>query len=102
MLERNIIRPSVSRGCRSLCSFVKDGSVHLCVDYRALKKVTRKDVYPVPQIYDALDCLQGALYVSNIDLKPGYWQISMHEFDKENAFSTSDALYELNVLPLGL
>ena len=33
----------------------KDGKLRLCVDYRALNHVTKKDRYPLPLIGEALD-----------------------------------------------
>eukprot|EP00644_Phytophthora_capsici_P019129 jgi/Phyca11/133501/e_gw1.514.1.1 len=38
----------------------KDGEVRFCVDYRALNKITRKDVYPLPRIDETLEALGGA------------------------------------------
>ena len=33
----------------------KDGSLRLCVDYRGINAVTKKDRYPLPLIGEALD-----------------------------------------------
>jgi hypothetical protein len=47
--SRGLIRPTKSPLAAPVL-FVKkkDGSLRLCVDYRALNNVTRKDVYPIP------------------------------------------------------
>ncbi|KAE9185142.1 hypothetical protein PF004_g23450 [Phytophthora fragariae] len=57
----------------------KDGEVRFCVDYRALNKVSKKDVYPLPWIDETLEALGGALLFSTLDLKAGYWQIRVAE-----------------------
>lgn len=81
----------------------KDGSWRFCVDYRCLNAVTKKDIYPLPQIDDAIDCLHSASYSSTVDLRSGYWQIPVHPDDKEKtAFVTPDGLFEFNVMPFGL
>jgi hypothetical protein len=38
----------------------KDGEVRFCIDYRALNKVTKRDVYPLPRIDETLEALSGA------------------------------------------
>jgi hypothetical protein len=38
----------------------KDGSMRLCVDYRALNEVTIKNKYTLPRIDDLFDQLKGA------------------------------------------
>jgi hypothetical protein len=60
----------------------KDGEVRFCVDYRALNRITNKDVYPLPRIDETIEALGGALLFSTLDLKAGYWQIRMAEQDK--------------------
>ena len=44
----------------------------MTVDYRALNRQTKKDVYPLPLIDDSLDKLSKARFLSAIDLANGY------------------------------
>ena len=46
----------------------RDGSLRMCVDYRALNAKTRKYAYPLPRIEEALTVLNGAKYFCSIDL----------------------------------
>ena len=50
----------------------KDSSLHLCIDYRQLNKVTIKNRYPLPKIDDLFDQIKGATVFCKIDLKLGY------------------------------
>ena len=55
-LAMGFIRPSSSAHAAPVL-FVckKDGSLRLCVDFRGLNKITKKDCYPLPRITDLLD-----------------------------------------------
>ena len=81
----------------------KDGGLRMCVDYRALNKVTVSNRYPLPRIDEMLDQLHGAKYFSSLDLQSGYHQIRIDPADVEKtAFRTPYGLYQFKVLSFGL
>ena len=76
LLAKGYIRKSKSPyGAPVLFVDKKDGKLRMCVDYRALNKITIKNNYPLPRIDDLFDRLAWAVYFSCIDLKSGYYQI---------------------------
>lgn len=81
----------------------KSGDVRLCIDYRALNKMTVKDHYPLPLIDDQLDLLRGKRYFSSLDLRSGYYQVPLTSGAKEkSAFITPDGHYQFNRMSFGL
>jgi hypothetical protein len=81
----------------------QDGTLRMCIDYRAVNRVTVKDRYPLPHIEDLLNGLEGSTVFSKLDLASGYHQIRIAPGDRQKtAFTTKFGLYEWRVLPFGL
>ena len=104
LLAKGWIQPSVSPyGAPILFVRKKEGSLRMCVDYRALNKQTIKNRYPLPRTDELLDQLHGAAVFSKIDLQSGYHQVRVAEDDVyKTAFRTRYGHFEFKVLPFGL
>ncbi|MBW0476348.1 hypothetical protein O181_016063 [Austropuccinia psidii MF-1] len=89
-VEKGFIRPSSSStGAPFLFVKKKDGGLCLCVDYRKLKAVTRKNMYPVPTMNQLLTVLNGSTIFSKIDLHGAYNFLKIKEGDEHlTAFRT--------------
>ena len=60
----------------------------ICIDYRRLNKVTRKDHFPLPFIDQMLDRLAGNEYFCFLDGYSGYNQITIALEDQEKTTFT--------------
>jgi len=103
-MEQRYIRLSKSP-YGSLVLFVdkKDEKLQMCIDYHALNKITTKNNYPLPQIYNLFDHLNGDSYFSQIDAKSGYYQICVEDVDVEKTtMRTKYGFYEFLVMSFGL
>jgi hypothetical protein len=103
-LKTGFIRPSNSPfGAPVLFIKKTDGSLRLCVDFRQLNAITRKDKYPLPLTSELLDTLSRAKVFTKIDLKHAYYLIWIAAGDEwKTAFHTRYGSFEWLVMPFGL
>lgn len=104
MLSKGFIRASSSpAGSPVLFVKKKDGSLRLCVDYRRLNAITKKNVYPLPLINNLLDQLSSSKIFTKIDLRGAYNLVRIAEGDEyKTAFRTRYGSFEYLVMPFGL
>ena len=78
-------------------------SLRLCVDYRALNRLTIPNKYPLPLISELLDKTRGGKWFTRLDLKNGYNLIRIAARNEwKTAFGTKQELFEYTVMPFGL
>jgi transposase InsO family protein len=104
LLDKGLIRPSASPwGFPVVFVRKSDGKWRMCIDYRALNAVTKKNGYPLPRIQELLTIIGRAKCLSKIDLVSGYWQVRLKPEDtSKSAFNTIWGKYEWLAMPFGL
>lgn len=104
LVKEGIIRPSSSEYASPIVLVKKkSGDLRMCVDYRALNKITKRDNYPIPLIDDCIDYLANKKIFSLLDLKSGFHQVKVNEDSiKFTSFVTPDGQWEYTKMPFGL
>ena len=103
--ENNIIRRCDSPWNTPLvCVWKKEKKdIRLCLDFRNLNRITERQIFPMPNIEQMLDSLNGSLFFSTIDLGSAYYQVELTEDSQEKtAFSTRTGQFCFNRMPFGI
>ena len=106
LLNKGYLRPSKSP-LGSPVFFVpkKNGQLRLCVDYRKINSITRRNAYPLPLIDELIEkvAASGATVFTRLDLANAFNQIRISDGDEwKSAIITHLGLYEYTVMPFGL
>ena len=98
------IHPSQSpHGAPILFIWKKDGSLHLCCDFRGINWVSKKDQYLLPQINNLLDAPCKAWIYTKIDLRHAYHLVRIADGNEwKTTFWTQYGSFEWLVMPEGL
>ena len=107
---KNLYDNGIIRKCNSpwntpmICVWKKDKQeVRVCLDFRKLNLITERQAFPMPNVEDILDRLNGASYFSAIDLGNAYYQVKLdHESQEKAAFSTKGGQYCFTRMPFGI
>ena len=104
MVQLDVIEPSKSSYAAPVVLVKKvDQSFRFCCDYRGLNAVTKFHAEPVPDQNHLFMKLQGAKYLSRVDLCKAFWQIKIPEADRhKTAFITHSGLWQWKVMPFGM
>ena len=80
----------------------KQTGIRDCHDLRVVNSRIPRDVYPLPNIADIFDALQGAQFMCASDLYKGFWQLRVHPDTRDLfGFATQQGLFRFVVLPFG-
>jgi hypothetical protein len=104
LLDKGFIRVSNSPAAAPVLFAKKpSGGLRFCCDYRGLNRLTKKDRYPLPLIYETLRSIGKANWFTKLDVAAAFHKIRVAKGDEwKTAFRTRYGLYEWLVTPFGL
>nr|KAJ0222590.1 hypothetical protein LSAT_V11C200100920 [Lactuca sativa] len=80
-----------------------DGSWTMCIDYVNLNKSCPKDNYPLPEIDQKFNPLEGFQFKCFLDAQKGFHQVQMRREDKEKtSFHSDHGTFCYQKMPFGL
>ncbi|GFY56145.1 hypothetical protein TNIN_160951, partial [Trichonephila inaurata madagascariensis] len=86
-----------------VCVNKKDGTLRLCVDFRALNSESVSDDFPMEDAVELIHSIGRANIITTLDLLKGYWAIPMAEDSKNlTSFKAHWQQYRFKVMSFGL
>lgn len=103
-LDAGIIQHSTSSYAAPVLLVRKaDNTYRLVADLRKLNEKTLPDNFPIPNLTEMIDMLNGAKFFSSLDLTSGFNQMSLHPDDAHfTGIATEEGVFEYRRLPFGL
>lgn len=80
----------------------KTEGLRMCVDYRHINAITKRETFPSPNLEEELSSFAGKSVFSNLDLMSGFYQVEIEpDSRKYLAFVVPDGKYEFVRVPFG-
>ena len=104
LISKGYIQPSRSPRASPMVTVRKpDGSARICVDFKAINKITQPEPFYMPRVEEVLESVGKAMYISKIDLSKGYYQVPMASVDIPNtAFTCHKGRFEFRRMLFGV
>ncbi len=80
-----------------------DGSIRLCVDYRKVNTITRREPYYIPGLEEMMELVGSGRVLSKVDLAKGFYQVVVEEKDRDKTcFTCPFGKFRFRRMPFGL
>ncbi len=80
-----------------------DGSIRLCVDYRKVNAITRREPYYIPGLEEMMELVGSGRVLSKVDLAKGFYQVVVEEKDRDKTcFTCPFGKFRFRRMPFGL
>ena len=104
MLAQGLIEVSTSKCAQNILIIKKEGKEpRVCIDPRAINKITAADPFPMPRMDQIFAGLHSSQVFTGLDAASGFWQIPLAPQHRHKAaFRCELGVFQFKVMPFGL